>query len=74
LVHRSTDQIGLIPPGNKKFDNNSKGIYTTHLHREIVALKFGQDDRKKLLTTIPISVILHSLIEKSIHKRIFEVG
>jgi hypothetical protein len=35
-------------------------MYTTHLHREIVALKFGQDDRKKLLTTIPISVILQS--------------
>ena len=25
----------------KKFDNNSKGMYTTHLHRKIVALKFG---------------------------------
>ena len=35
--------------------------------------KFGQDDRKKLLTTIPIFAILHTCFEKSKQKRIFEV-
>ena len=43
----------------KNLTTNTK-VYTTHLHRGIVALKFGQDDRKKLLTTIPASAILQS--------------